>query len=111
MNDKQAAYADLVAKRKRFTFADPELTNPATTPFDVDGIEPWSQWQGNIDAKLVVVGQEFCDLSTYIKVRGTVEQKAGEYEYPANRNLVDLFELLGFELGHPLNPNKSNPIF
>lgn len=111
MADKHSAYAELVAKRKNFTFADAELTNPSATPFDVTGIEPWSHWQGNVDASIVVVGQEFCDVDTYTRVKGTVEQKPGVYEYPANRNLAELFQLLGYELGHPLNPNRSNPIF
>jgi hypothetical protein len=54
--DKQKRYADLVAKRKAFRFMD-GLTNPVDTEFDGDYLEPWSQWQGNLDATIMVIGQ------------------------------------------------------
>lgn len=110
MKNKQAEYAELTAKRKTFKFTE-GLSNPADTGFDGDYLEPWSQWQGNLDASIVVVGQEFCDLNTFNNVKGTVERKLDVYEYPANRNLVEYFKLLDIDLGHPLAPNRGNPVF
>jgi len=108
--EKKTRYANLVAKRKAFKFMD-GLTNPSNTLFDKEYLEPWSQWQGNLDASIVVVGQEFCDLKTFNKVGGTVEQKPDVFEYPSNRNLVEYFRLLDIELGHPMSPNRGNPVF
>ena len=39
-----------------------------------------------------------------------MERKLGVFEYPANKNLVEYFSLLGFDIGHPLSP-QLNPIF
>ena len=109
--NKTAAYQELVKKRKGFKFSHPELTNPSATAFDLDHVEPWAQWQGNLDASIVVIGQEFCDLETYNKVKGTVERVPDVYEYPSNRNLAEYFALLGYDPGHPLQPNQATPIF
>ena len=110
-NDKIEAYEKLVAKRKLFRFSDEGLTNPSSTPFDVNEIEPWAQWQNNLDADILLVGQEYCDLDTYVATQGKVERYPEEYKYPSNKNLYDFFKILGFDIGHPLTPNKNNPIF
>jgi hypothetical protein len=80
---KQEEYKALVQKRKSFKFSE-GLTNPADTLFDVDEIEPWAQWQNNLDAKVLVVGQEFSNLKTYVDTKGTVEQDPDRYQYPSN---------------------------
>jgi len=109
---KAAVYQALVAKRKEFKFSHKELSNPVATAFDEHGqLEPWAQWQGNLDARVVVVGQEFCDVETYIRTEGKVERFPNVYEYPSNKNLHDLCGLLGFDVGHPTSPNKSAPFF
>jgi len=107
---KQEAYEALVAKRKSFKFAD-GLTNPADTPFDVDEIEPWAQWQNNLNATVLVVGQEFSDVGTYIKTEGKVERYPEKYEYPLNKNLNEFCSLIGLDVGHPYAPNRTNPVF
>jgi len=74
-------------------------------------VEPWAQWQGDLDARIVVVGQESCDPDTFIKVGGTVERYAGKYEYQANKNLAEYLASIGLDPGHPLSPNKGNGVF
>lgn len=111
INNKIEAYEKLVAKRKQFRFSDTGLTNPSKTPFDVNEIEPWAQWQNNIDAEILLIGQEYCDRDTYIKTQGKVERYPDIYQYPSNKNLCEYFKILGFDIGHPLTPNKNNPIF
>lgn len=108
--EKQTQYQQLVQKRKEHDFKN-GLTNPSQTAFDIDEIDPWAQWQHNLDAEILVVGQEFCDVETYKRTEGKVECKLGEYDYPSNKNLKAYFDLLGYDLGHPLSPNQSNPIF
>jgi hypothetical protein len=111
MVGKRAAYEALIKKRKGFTFRDKELTNPVDTPYDKDYIEPWAQWQDNLDASIVVVGQEFCDVETFYDVKGTVERYPDRFEYPANRNLQEYLASIGVGPGHPLSPNRDNPVF
>lgn len=109
--DKTSQYEKLVIKRKSFTFLDKELTNPSKTIFDINEIEPWAQWQNNLDAKILLIGQEYCDLDTYNNVQAKVERFPNKYEYPANKNLNEYFKILEYDIGHPLVPNKNNPIF
>lgn len=109
--NKETAYQKLVEKRKQFSFRDQELTNPSETLFDCKGIEPWSQWQNNLNAKILLIGQEFCDLDTYNKDQGKIELEKDVYAYPSNRNLNELFSSIGIEIGHPLNPNHNAPVF
>lgn len=109
--NKELEYKLLVEKRKKHSFSC-ELTNPSQTNFDIDEIEPWAQWQNNIDAKILVIGQEFCDLETYEKTEAKVERFENRYEYPANQNIHSYFlNILGYDIGHPTNPNRTNPIF
>lgn len=108
--DKQLAYKQLVDKRKKYQFAN-GLTNPSSTSYDVDEIDPWAQWQNNIDAEILVVGQEYSDVETYNRTKSKVECYPNRYEYPSNKNLKEYFEILGYDIGHPLSPNQNNPIF
>ena len=111
MKNKIEEYERLVIKRKQFKFSDIGLTNPSATIFDINEIEPWAQWQNNIDADILLIGQEYCDLDTYIKTQGKVERYPEIFQYPANKNLYEYFKILGYNIGHPLKPNKTNPIF
>lgn len=109
--EKIIAYQKLVDKRKNYTFIDKSLKNPSQSKFDTREIEPWAQWQNNLNAKILLIGQEFSDYQTFINTEGKVELVPNKYAYPSNKNLYNLFNLLGYDLGHPLSPNKENPIF
>ncbi len=70
--NRKCEYAALVAERKRCHLctglrnpADPEL--PA---LDSDQIGPWSRLCGDLDATLMVIGQDWGDVHYYIKNRG-----------------------------------------
>ena len=97
-------------KRKGFLFHI-ELKNPSQTNFDTQEIEPWATWQNDLDADVMIIGQEFCDYETYIKTEGKVERFEGKYEYPSNRNLRELLSLMGRDPGHPTKPNKNSKLF
>lgn len=109
MNKKQQ-YHDLVKKRKDFEF-DNGLNNPSKTSFDTNEIEPWAQWQNDLDAEILVIGQEFSDLATYIKCKGKVERFDHKYEYPSNKNLQALLTIIRKDPGHPNKPNKGQKLF
>lgn len=110
LKQKKLAYRELVDKRKTFRFQ-PDLKNPSETAYDVEEIEPWAQWQNNLMAKILVIGQEFCDYTTYTNTGGKVELYPDRYEYPANKNIKEFFDLLEYDIGHPCNPNREAPIF
>ena len=64
-------YQRLVSARRSCT-ACPSLKNPSTIPgdFDSNHIGPWSWWHGDLDARLLVIGQDFADSDTFAQVRG-----------------------------------------
>ena len=69
--DKKNRYASLVEKRKSFLFHN-DLKNPSQTNFDTQEIEPWANLKNDLDAEIMIIGQEFCDYKTYIKTEGKV---------------------------------------
>lgn len=69
---KQDAYRELVACRKECHACD-GLRNPADSElavFDSDEIGPWSRLRGDLDARLMIVAQDWGDVRFYTKNRG-----------------------------------------
>jgi DNA polymerase len=62
LTDKNTKYNELVKQRKACLLCKDELCNPAKVDgydkFDRE-IGPWSRWQGNLDADLMIVGQDW----------------------------------------------------
>lgn len=96
--DKEARYAELVAARKICRQC-VDLFNPAavaTGAHDFDEIGPWTGWQGNLGASVVLVGQDYSDVAYFERRRGI--------EDPANRTnltLVTLFRSIGIDITPP----------
>lgn len=96
---KEEAYRKLVEKRKDCCLCK-GLCNPRTAEegrHDHDQIGPWSLWQGNLNADIVVVGQDWGDLS-YFSTWGGRDQPTGN---PTNENLRELLKIVGIEIGKP----------
>lgn len=96
---KIEAYKKLVEKRKHCSLCK-ELCNPSAVAgglYDSDQIGPWSLWQANLNAKLVVVGQDWGDKSYFTKWEGR-DQPSGN---PTNENLQRLLKILCIEIGKP----------
>ena len=90
MSDKETKYYKLVEKRKNYKFK--ELKNPSDI---LDGIydneisiNPWSLWQNNLDAKIMVIGQDWGDENYYIKNKGC---PTSTFKVPLT-SLLELFE-------------------
>lgn len=69
---KANAYEELVAARKACNRCH-ELENPAQVEggrWDCEQIGAWSLWQGNLDAKLMVVGQDWGGTDYFLKNQG-----------------------------------------
>jgi Uracil-DNA glycosylase len=107
-NLKNKKYINLVEKRKSFKFAD--LKNPSEIEngiYDKEhSIGPWSLWQGNLDAEILVIGQDWGDVNYYLDNKGIDADNN-----PTNRNLIELFKTLNIDIGTPSDPNKSAPVF
>lgn len=105
---RKAEYANLVARRKRCR-ACKELTNPSRVErgcFDSDHIGPWSRWQGNLSAELMVVGQDWGDTRYFHRHEGLDEE-----HNPTNRNLVKLFKHIGITIGPAGTENSRGVTF
>jgi DNA polymerase len=101
-------YADLVARRKACR-ACAELTNPATVDngaFDSDHVGPWSRWQGNLSASLMVIGQDWGDTRYFRRFRGLDDDKN-----PTNRTLIQLLQGIGIVIGPPSSAGSNDLVF
>lgn len=84
---KVKTYQALVKSRK-FCHTCSGLTNPidcANGAFDSDHLSPWTKWQGNLNAELMIVGQDWGDLAYFLNNAGNESPKN-----PTNSNLVKL---------------------
>lgn len=108
MSTKTARYKALVEKRKACK-ACQGLTNPSVVDsgaFDSSEIGPWTTWQGNLDAPVVVVGQDWGDVAYFTKWQGN-DLLAGN---PTNKNLQQLLKQLGIAI-QLTNSKQDQQIF
>ena len=94
--NKKQLYTNLVNSRKVCNDCGIAIDNPAR--WEKDGydslqIGPWSRWQGNLDAKLMVVGQDWGTPTYFKKWKGFDNPKN-----PTNLNLMDLLKAIGFKI-------------
>jgi hypothetical protein len=64
--------------------------------YDSDQIGPWSLWQGNLKAELVVVGQHWGDTRYFLTNKG--RELAHN---PTNETLVKLLRSIGIDIAAP----------
>jgi uracil-DNA glycosylase len=91
--DKQTIYASLVDARKQCTQCQ-GLVNPsrcAGGAFDSNEIGPWTRWQGNLDAELMIVGQDWGDAASFESGKGL-----DEATNPTNHRLWQLLAEAGY---------------
>lgn len=95
---KLADYAQLVTARKACHLCS-GLTNPADVGggrFDSGHIGAWSLWQGNLDASLMVVGQDWGDTTYFVRHGGHEGPRN-----PTNLALIELVGTAGISIGNP----------
>jgi DNA polymerase len=106
--DKTAAYSQLVDKRKQFEFSF-GLLNPTHIRggiYDCDHLGPWSAWQGNLEAKILLIGQDWGGKDYFLRYKGRDQD-----ENPTNKTLIELFRVLEIEIGSPSQPDLTAPTF
>jgi len=99
--DKMQSYQKLVIKRKTCAKCQ-GLTNPSNkdknlNQYDSAQIGPWTLWQRNLDSDIVIVGQDWGDISYFVKWKGR-DQPSGN---PTNENLQELLKSIGVKIDKP----------
>jgi len=109
-HQKADLYRDLVACRKRCRLCkDFGLLNPSKIGggrFDSDRIGPYTLWQGNLDARLVVVGQDFANVDGFLKYKGWPG-----HNIQTNLNLVSLLRSAGISIPPPDKGHSDDNLF
>lgn len=109
---KQKNYKALVQKRKACRICeDYGLKNQAVIAngrFDEEiAIGAWSLWQGSLNAKIMLVGQDWGDQASFEKDQGA----SGIDDNVTDINLITLFKTLGIDLAHPTEGNRNPFLF
>jgi uracil-DNA glycosylase family 4 len=92
-SNKLTEYRELVSERKGCRRCR-ELQNPGSEKlrrWDSDHLGPWSQWLHDLNAELMVVGQEWADANAYRQCKGKDNSRNA-----TNRHLKMLLEEAGF---------------
>ncbi len=96
--EKSSRYNELVNQRKNCR-ACPQLTNLSVLDggiFDSEHLGSWSVWQGNLDSSLMVVGQDWGDISCCRENSGHEPPKN-----PTNETLRRLLASIGIVIDPP----------
>ncbi|MBK6865016.1 MAG: hypothetical protein IPG91_16595 [Ideonella sp.] len=106
ISTKSAEYKALVVSRKACRkCADIGLTNPACVQagaFDGPDIGPWTRWNGDLNARVLVVGQEWGDVASLVRQGGL------DTASPTNRVLRELLASVGVRIRPaPLRASRS----
>jgi DNA polymerase len=104
-------YGDLVAARKMCcACTELKLTNasdPKLKVYDTHGhIGPWTGWYGDMNAELMVIGQDWGGVKYYLKHKGREEDSN-----PTNINLRILLMSIGIRVNLPNQPPASAKLF
>ncbi|MGH8614036.1 MAG: uracil-DNA glycosylase family protein [Gammaproteobacteria bacterium] len=107
-NSKLARYAALVKARKACRVCT-GLTNPSDCDggvFDCAEIGAWSLWQGNLDAELMVIGQDWGDVAWFRRASGLPTSTS-----TTNKTLVDLLVAAGVRITLPRESSGPGALF
>ncbi len=109
-NMQSEALCQLATARKNCqicTKRDPgQIFNGSQELFDPQVASYWSQWLGNEQPKIVIVGQDFSDIGYFIRNKGSDEESN-----TTNNNLRTLLAQADLNVGRPHANDKSAPVF
>lgn len=104
---KEIFYKHLVEKRKQYKFSDAEILNPSDLDISFDEhLNAWAYWHGNLNAEILLIGQDFGDQEYYEKNNGK-DKPTNE----TNVNLSNLFKELGIEIGQSDEPKTETKLY
>lgn len=99
---KRQNYQELVKQRKG-CFVCAGLVNPSTIAYDSDEIGPWTRLQGNLDADILVVGQDWGDIHYFNRNAGIDNDNESTC-----KNLMKRFMEIGIDIGTPSNLKSAH---
>lgn len=115
--NKASEYAQLVTQRKECRKC-PGFVNQYDTAFDTDHIGNFSLWANDLDADVVIVGQDYANLDIFDRDRGLIEpnevnetSRPGAYSTATNYYLRQLTRMLGRDIGLPTQPTVNSGVF
>ena len=103
IKEKQQEYQALVNSFKKQQFSDPQLLNPFSiegVKYDYKILNPWNLWHGNLNAEILLIGQDWGDLTAFKKIF-TKDGWVPEKKNPTNEKLKELFSCIGYNIGAP----------
>jgi uracil-DNA glycosylase len=109
-SNKVRLYSNLVLKRKGCQLCNRMLTNPVNTGFDTNEIGPYSVWQHNLNADLLIVGRDWGDVGKFNALLGKNAPGIGTYAFPMDECLQGYLDMIHIPIGHPLN-SRPAPVF
>ncbi|WP_163113718.1 uracil-DNA glycosylase family protein [Bacillus sp. JNUCC-21] len=89
---KNRKYRELVLRRKQCTICQ-GVKNPAVIlngRYDSNHINPWTKWHGNLNAKVLIIGQDWGHVDAFIRNKGQVNPLN-----PTNNKLIEMLALIG----------------
>jgi uracil-DNA glycosylase family 4 len=115
MITKQESYRRLIEARKGCSLCTLNgFKNQSQTKFDFDEIGNWTSWSNNLDADIMIVGQDYADEYTFNRDSGKIETKvltndslAKEYTTVTNYYLRELTKSIGYDIGIPTENIKA----
>jgi len=104
---KQIFYNHLVDNRKKYRYADTEILNPSElTIANDEHLNAWGYWHGNLNAEILLIGQDFGDCDYYLNNDGKDNPTN-----VTNLRLASLFGELGIDLGQSNAPNSLEKLY
>lgn len=104
---KQDLYNQLVFKRKEYDYNSLDIINPSKLSISNDDhLNAWAYWHGNLNAEILLIGQDFGDVDYYKKYDGLDDP-----QNQTNKKLIQLFKQLEIDLGESDKPNLNAKLY
>lgn len=112
---KENEYIELVKKRKNCHVCGEKFKNQSHWPkYDTDQIGNWSTWANNLDAEIVIVGQDYASQCEFNQGKGKIDNKENvvkedksSFTTATNYFLIKLVEILGYNLDVPTKHSNT----
>ena len=111
INPKRMQYEKLVSLRQDCSEC-PNLVNQHQVDggiYDSPHIGAWSRWQGNLNAPLLLVGQDWGTVSVFRQFRGIDPPLLPQHR--TNLNLMDLMKVAGYHIEPPGQDQEGQVFF